>query len=148
MAVATVSARPSSMGSPRPTKPSSVWTLRKSQRGFTRKVSSLVIFMTEPAFQRLFGDGWEYRYSLPRSRRIAQTRSEISQGGKRMRLPKMQLDEAREALKTVVAIPVTPFTRDGEVDHGLYTSLTGRMVGGGIRVVTPNGNTSEFYSLT
>ncbi|MCL4859167.1 MAG: dihydrodipicolinate synthase family protein [Caldilineaceae bacterium] len=60
----------------------------------------------------------------------------------------MTLDEIRNALKTVVAIPVTPFSPDGAVDFGLYRKLVTRMVEGGIRVVTPNGNTSEFYSLT
>ena len=39
------SARPSTIGSPRPTIPASVWTLRNSQRGLTRKVSSLVILI-------------------------------------------------------------------------------------------------------
>src|SRR5262245_10276825 len=43
MAVAQVSARPSVMGSPRPTTPALVWTLRNSQRGLTRKVSRRVI---------------------------------------------------------------------------------------------------------
>ena len=60
----------------------------------------------------------------------------------------MTLDEIRNALKTVVAIPVTPFSPDGAVDFGLYRKLVTRMVEGGIRVVTPNGNTSEFYALT
>lgn len=60
----------------------------------------------------------------------------------------MTLDEIRNALKTVVAIPITPFNPDGAVDFGLYRKLVTRMVEGGIRVVTPNGNTSEFYSLT
>lgn len=60
----------------------------------------------------------------------------------------MTLDEVRNALKTVVAIPITPFNPDGGVEFGLYRSLVTRMVEGGIRVVTPNGNTSEFYSLT
>src|SRR5207244_536124 len=39
-----VSARPSTTGSPSPTIPAFVWTLRNSHRGLTRKVSSLVIF--------------------------------------------------------------------------------------------------------
>src|SRR5262249_53781888 len=43
-AVAQVSARPSVIGSPSPTTPALVWTLRNSQRGLTRKVSSFVIF--------------------------------------------------------------------------------------------------------
>ncbi len=40
--VCSVSARPSTIGSPRPTIPASVWILRNSQRGLTRKVSSFV----------------------------------------------------------------------------------------------------------
>jgi 4-hydroxy-tetrahydrodipicolinate synthase len=59
----------------------------------------------------------------------------------------MTLDEIRRALRTVVAIPITPFAADGSVDFGRYRQLVARMVKGGIRVVTPNGNTSEFYSL-
>ena len=41
--LATVSARPSTTGSPSPTMPALVCTLRNSQRGWTRNVSSLVI---------------------------------------------------------------------------------------------------------
>src|SRR5262245_48887395 len=52
-AVAHVCARPSRIGSPSPTMPASVWTLRKSQRGLTRKVSSFVtrssLFSNRPA---------------------------------------------------------------------------------------------------
>src|SRR3712207_9031220 len=43
-AVRTVSARPSTIGSPQPTSPSSVVTLRNSQRGGTLKHSMLLIF--------------------------------------------------------------------------------------------------------
>lgn len=60
----------------------------------------------------------------------------------------MQLAEIQKALATVVAIPVTPFSADGAVDFDGYVRLTARMIDNGIRVVTPNGNTSEFYSLT
>jgi 4-hydroxy-tetrahydrodipicolinate synthase len=59
----------------------------------------------------------------------------------------MTLEEIRTALRTVIAIPVTPFQRDGTVDFARYRTLVTRMVDGGISVVTPNGNTSEFYSL-
>ncbi len=54
-------------------------------------------------------------------------------------------------LSTVVAIPVTPFIRRDQTIHAdfqAYAHLVDRMVGEGISVVTPNGNTSEFYSLT
>ena len=60
----------------------------------------------------------------------------------------MQLAEIQKALATVVAIPVTPFSADGAADFDGYVRLTARMVDNGIRAVTPNGNTSEFYSLT
>jgi len=60
----------------------------------------------------------------------------------------MQLAEIQAALAAVIAIPVTPFTADGEMDDDAYARLVARMVDGGITVVTPNGNTGEFYSLT
>jgi 4-hydroxy-tetrahydrodipicolinate synthase len=60
----------------------------------------------------------------------------------------MMLVEIQARMKTVAAIPVTPFTQAGAVDFGLYARLVERMVEGGVRVVTPNGNTGEFYSLT
>ena len=59
----------------------------------------------------------------------------------------MNLSEIRAALRTVCAIPITPFRQDGSVDFALFRQLITRMVDGGISVVTPNGNTSEFYSL-
>lgn len=51
------------------------------------------------------------------------------------------------ALRDVVAIPVTPF-RGGEIDIDAYTPLLRRLVDAGVGVITPNGNTSEFYGLT
>jgi 4-hydroxy-tetrahydrodipicolinate synthase len=60
----------------------------------------------------------------------------------------MNLHEIRSALRHVIAIPITPFRPDGSADFDLYGRLVTRMVDGGIRVVTPNGNTSEFYSLS
>lgn len=63
----------------------------------------------------------------------------------------MEFPAMLDALSTVVAIPVTPFIRrDGVIyaDFQAYAHLVERMVSGGITVVTPNGNTSEFYSLT
>lgn len=60
----------------------------------------------------------------------------------------MDFEELKRAFATVVAIPVTPFTADGSVDFATYRRLLERMVDSGITVVTPNGNTSEFYSLT
>ncbi|WP_432514417.1 dihydrodipicolinate synthase family protein [Kineococcus sp. SYSU DK001] len=52
-----------------------------------------------------------------------------------------------EALRDVVAIPVTPF-RDGVPSHREYADLLRRLVDAGVRVITPNGNTGEFHALT
>ena len=65
----------------------------------------------------------------------------------------MSLDAAtaeslRNALKTVVVVPVTPFDADGNPDTGSYARLATRLLDGGITVLTPNGNTGEFYALS
>jgi 4-hydroxy-tetrahydrodipicolinate synthase len=57
-------------------------------------------------------------------------------------------DQLRSALATVAAIPVTPFGPDGEVDWDAHGRLIRRMVDAGVRLITPNGNTGEFYALT
>ncbi|MEU4492083.1 dihydrodipicolinate synthase family protein [Streptomyces sp. NPDC023998] len=54
----------------------------------------------------------------------------------------------RDALADVVAIPVTPFTADDTLDTGAHRSLLRRLVDGGVRTVTPNGNTGEYYALS
>jgi 4-hydroxy-tetrahydrodipicolinate synthase len=54
----------------------------------------------------------------------------------------------RQALATVVAVPVTPFQASGDPDWDTYAALTGRLIDGGITVITPNGNTGEFYALS
>ncbi|POX45025.1 dihydrodipicolinate synthase family protein [Streptomyces sp. Ru72] len=54
----------------------------------------------------------------------------------------------RAALADVVAIPVTPFTEDGRVDQDAHRALLRRLLDGGVRTLTPNGNTGEFYALT
>jgi 4-hydroxy-tetrahydrodipicolinate synthase len=54
----------------------------------------------------------------------------------------------RAALADVVAIPVTPFTEDGSVDQDTHRALLRRLLDGGVRTLTPNGNTGEFYALT
>lgn len=54
----------------------------------------------------------------------------------------------RAALADVVAIPVTPFDERGRLDADTYRALLRRLLDAGVRAVTPNGNTSEFYSLT
>ena len=48
-AARTTSARPSTTGSPQPTRPSSVSIRQNSQRGGTRKVSTRVIFIWLPS---------------------------------------------------------------------------------------------------
>ncbi|WP_330340791.1 dihydrodipicolinate synthase family protein [Streptomyces sp. NBC_00557] len=57
-------------------------------------------------------------------------------------------ETGRAALADVVAIPVTPFAEDGSVDTGTLRALLRRLLDGGIRTLTPNGNTGEFYALT
>ncbi|MGP3984582.1 dihydrodipicolinate synthase family protein [Streptomyces sp. KR80] len=54
----------------------------------------------------------------------------------------------RAALAEVVAIPVTPFTEDGGLDTAAHRVLLQRLLGAGVRTLTPNGNTGEFYALT
>jgi 4-hydroxy-tetrahydrodipicolinate synthase len=54
----------------------------------------------------------------------------------------------KEALATVVVIPVTPMRPDGSPEWGTYSLLIRRVVDAGITVITPNGNTGEFYALT
>ncbi|MEU1072979.1 MULTISPECIES: dihydrodipicolinate synthase family protein [unclassified Streptomyces] len=54
----------------------------------------------------------------------------------------------RGALADVVAIPVTPFAEDGSVDHDAHRALLRRLLDDGVRTLTPNGNTGEFYALT
>ncbi len=58
------------------------------------------------------------------------------------------LDALRARLSTLVAIPVTPFAPDGGVDWDSYAALIARLVGSGVEVLTPNGNTGEYYALT
>jgi 4-hydroxy-tetrahydrodipicolinate synthase len=65
----------------------------------------------------------------------------------------MPLDETaasrlKDALATVVVIPVTPMRPDGSIEWGTYADLIRRVADSGITVVTPNGNTGEFYALT
>ncbi|MEV5863127.1 dihydrodipicolinate synthase family protein [Streptomyces sp. NPDC052071] len=60
----------------------------------------------------------------------------------------MDLSPLKAALADVVAIPVTPFTEDGSIDVPAHQALLRRLLDGGVRIVTPNGNTGEFYALT
>ncbi|MFD7336011.1 dihydrodipicolinate synthase family protein [Streptomyces violascens] len=54
----------------------------------------------------------------------------------------------RDALADVVAIPVTPFAADDTLDTAAHRALLNRLLTGGIRTLTPNGNTGEFYTLS
>ena len=57
-------------------------------------------------------------------------------------------DEFRDILATVAAVPVTPFGPDGAPDWDCHGRLIRRLVDNGITLVTPNGNTGEFYTLS
>src|SRR5580700_7838915 len=54
----------------------------------------------------------------------------------------------RRALATAVVVPVVPYQADGSPDWDTYATLTSRLIDSGISVVTPNGNTGEFYALS
>jgi 4-hydroxy-tetrahydrodipicolinate synthase len=54
----------------------------------------------------------------------------------------------RRALATAVVVPVTPYLADGNPDWDTYSALTARLIDAGISVITPNGNTGEFYALS
>lgn len=60
----------------------------------------------------------------------------------------MHFDDLRQKLCTLVAVPVTPFDADGQVDLAACHRVIGRLVDAGVQAVTPNGNTGEFYSLS
>lgn len=57
-------------------------------------------------------------------------------------------EAGRAALADVVAIPVTPFAEDGSIDQAVHRVLLRRVLDGGVRILTPNGNTGEFYALS
>ncbi|MBT2469146.1 dihydrodipicolinate synthase family protein [Streptomyces sp. ISL-66] len=60
----------------------------------------------------------------------------------------MTFETLKTALADVVAIPVTPFTAAGDLDTDAHRTLLRRLIDGGVRTLTPNGNTGEFYALT
>jgi 4-hydroxy-tetrahydrodipicolinate synthase len=60
----------------------------------------------------------------------------------------MSKEQVRRSLESVVGITVTPFDATGAVDADAYASVLDRCVELGLDAVTPNGNTSEFYSLS
>ena len=64
-----------------------------------------------------------------------------------MSLTPAAAETLRNALATVVVVPVTPLLADGNPDWTAYARLTRRLIDGGITVITPNGNTGEFYAL-
>ncbi|MET0136166.1 MAG: dihydrodipicolinate synthase family protein [Kibdelosporangium sp.] len=53
-----------------------------------------------------------------------------------------------DALRSVVLITATPFDDQGALAAEDYARVLDHAVSAGITAVTPNGNTSEFYSLT
>jgi 4-hydroxy-tetrahydrodipicolinate synthase len=57
-------------------------------------------------------------------------------------------EEFRDVLATVAAVPVTPFGPDGAPDWDCHGRLIRRLIDNGITLVTPNGNTGEFYTLS
>jgi len=65
-----------------------------------------------------------------------------------MSLTKAEARHLRRALATAVVVPVTPLHADQSADWDTYAALTGRLIDGGITVITPNGNTGEFYALS
>ncbi|HEX4790221.1 MAG TPA: dihydrodipicolinate synthase family protein [Actinospica sp.] len=73
--------------------------------------------------------------------------SDDGTAGARAPLAAADFAAERAALRGVVAIPVTPFDADGGVDWGRHGALLIRLVAAGVRAVTPNGNTGEFYTL-
>ncbi|MCA1225450.1 dihydrodipicolinate synthase family protein [Saccharopolyspora sp. 6M] len=60
----------------------------------------------------------------------------------------MELDEIRRRLADVIAITPTPFTADGTIDVPNTERAVERLLDGGVRVLTVNGNTGEFYTLS
>lgn len=60
----------------------------------------------------------------------------------------MTFKDVAQRLADVVAVPVVPFGTDGEIDFDAYGRVLERIVDGGVRTITCNGNTGEFYALT
>jgi 4-hydroxy-tetrahydrodipicolinate synthase len=65
-----------------------------------------------------------------------------------MSLTQAAADTLRRALATAVVVPVMPYQTDGNPDWDTYETLTSRLIDNGISVITPNGNTGEFYALS
>lgn len=62
----------------------------------------------------------------------------------------MDFSDIASRLQTVISIPVTPFAEDVPecVDWPAFRRNIERQIDNGITVLTPNGNTSEYFSLT
>ena len=60
----------------------------------------------------------------------------------------MDFNRLRQSFATVIPVPITPFSANGQLDLPAFRRLIGRMIDDGIRLIALNGNTSEFYSLT
>jgi len=60
----------------------------------------------------------------------------------------MSHEQVSRALESVVGITVTPFDDADRIDIEAYADVVVRCVDAGVAVITPNGNTSEFYSLS
>jgi 4-hydroxy-tetrahydrodipicolinate synthase len=65
-----------------------------------------------------------------------------------MSLTSAEARQLRRALATAVVVPVTPLNADQSPDWDTYAALTGRLIDGRITLITPNGNTGEFYALS
>jgi len=57
----------------------------------------------------------------------------------------MHFDDLKQALCTLVTVPITPFDAEGQVDLEAFGRIVGRLTAGGIHAITPKGNTGEFY---
>jgi 4-hydroxy-tetrahydrodipicolinate synthase len=78
--------------------------------------------------------------SSGRGRRTGRTMSATRESGSMERLIRK--------LNGVSAIPVTPFDEDLKIEQGTLERCLEYVADGGIEVIVPCGNTSEFYSLT
>lgn len=54
----------------------------------------------------------------------------------------------RTALKGISGVPVTPYGKDGEIDHAILSALISRLANAGIHNLMAAGNTGEFFALS
>jgi 4-hydroxy-tetrahydrodipicolinate synthase len=64
-----------------------------------------------------------------------------------MSLTPAAAETLQRVLATAVVVPVVPYQADKNPDWDTYATLISRLIEGGITVITPNGNTGEFYAL-